>query len=106
MTSPISGAGWRQGRSQLPLALPDFKPLTDAGHLSADLPGKCRGDLVMGAEVHVIRPLDRAEIDQVLTQPGGTSAQHRPGQGELAGLLFADDGVPLADLKQSPEHLH
>ena len=45
------------------------------------------------------------EVGQVLSEPAGTCAQHRPGQGELAGLLFANDRVPLADLKQSLEHL-
>src|SRR4029450_7370231 len=58
---------------QLPLVLPDFTPLSDAGDPSADLAGKCRGDLVAGAEVDVVGLLDRLEIGQVLSEPGGAA---------------------------------
>jgi hypothetical protein len=83
MTSRSAGAGRPRGQGcgQLPLALPCFTPFTRAGDLPADLAGKCGGDLVAGAEAHVVGLLDRPEVSWVLSEPGGTGAQHqaRPG---------------------------
>jgi hypothetical protein len=50
--------------------------------------------------VDVARHLDCPDGGQVFAQASHARPQHWPGQGELAGLLLADDRVPLADPHQ------
>ena len=53
-----------------------------------------------GAEEHVVGGGENADGREVFAEPADAGAENRPGEGELAGLLFADHRVPLGDLDQ------
>jgi hypothetical protein len=106
----VDGVADQPGRSaqrrwcgESALSLPGGAPFRDARGQSDGLTVQALVEFVAGAEEHVVGVLDRGEGDQAAAEAAGAGAQDRPGEGEVAGLLLPDHGVPLIDRQQLPE---
>ena len=89
----------RQRRGQPTLPLPQLPPAANVAHPVGPT-GDRGAQLVVGAEVDVVRHFDCPDGGQVFAQASHARPQHRPGHGELGGLFLAGDRVPLADPHQ------
>ncbi len=89
--------GQRCGQSAL--ALPLLAAFTHGDIEGRGFAGCAVKYFVAGTEEHIIGLVEGAGRDEVLAETPDAGAQHRPGEGEVAGLLFADDRVALIDLQ-------
>ena len=60
-------------------------------------------DFFVVAEEHIIGLFDHPGRDQVFAEAADAGTEDRPREGEVAGLLFPDDRIPLVDLQQLVE---
>src|SRR4029453_6750168 len=87
-----------QGGEQAPLPFPDGPAPLD--HI---LPGDVGVEVGAGQEEHVLGPINYRVGVEDLAEAQRAATQQRPANGELAGLVLAEDCVALGDLEQGPE---